>query len=120
MEKYRLIKEEKFLWDLEAGHRYVVEKPRLENDKKSHRVRGYTEANKTWSEGVAAKLWFEYLPNLSTGSDYQINSEISISAALNNIFAIKSAYLLRYDPLPNIGATATTDKLLTTSLVAKF
>jgi putative salt-induced outer membrane protein YdiY len=49
-----------------------------------------------------------------------MNSELSISAALNNVFSMKTGYLLRYDNLPNPGAFAKTDTLLTTALVAKF
>lgn len=118
--KYSLIKEEKFLWNLEAGYRYTIEKPFFGADKKMHYARGYTEVQKLWNESVTTKIWFEYLPNLTTGSDYQMNSELSLSAALNNMFALKTGYLLRYDNLPNPNAVAKTDTLLTTSLVAKF
>lgn len=117
--KYSLKKEPTFLWDVEAGYRYTVEKQLTGTDKKLHYLRGYTEALKLWSEGVSSKLWFEYLPNLTNSTDYQMNTELSITAALNNMFAIKTGYLLRYDNLPNPGA-AKTDTLFTTSLVAKF
>lgn len=118
--RYSLINESKFIWNVEAGYRYTVEKPLISEDKKMHYGRGYTEASKLWSESVSTKLWFEYLPNFTTASDYQMNSELSVTAALNNMFALKSGYLLRYDNLPNPGASAKTDSLLTTSLVAKF
>lgn len=117
--KYSLIKDPKFIWDAEAGYRYTLEKLLIGEEKKLHYLRGYTEATKLWSESVSTKLWFEYLPNLTVASDYQMNSELSITAALNNMFAIKTGYLLRYDNLPNPGA-AKTDTLLTTALVAKF
>lgn len=118
--RYLLIKEPTFTWNAEAGYRYTVEKPILGEDKKMHYGRGFTELMKILSEGVSTKLWFEYLPNFTVGTDYQMNTELSITAALNNMFAIKTGYLLRYDNLPNLGATAKTDTLLTTSLVAKF
>lgn len=117
--KYSIIKELKMLWDAELGYRYTVENQTNDNQKKLHYIRAYTEATKVLSEGVSIKLWFEYLPNLTVGTDYQMNSELSISAALNSIFAIKTGYLLRYDNLPNPGATKT-DTLFTTALVAKF
>lgn len=117
--KYSLKKGPTFIWDVEAGYRYTVEKQLTGVDKKLHYLRGYTEALKLWSEGVSSKLWFEYLPNLTTDTDYQMNSELSVTAALNIMFAIKTGYLLRYDNLPN-PAAAKTDSLFTTSLVAKF
>lgn len=117
--KYSIERGPKFTWDAEAGYRYTVEKQLTGLDKKLHYLRGYTEAVKIWSESVSTKLWFEYLPNLTTGTDYQMNTELSVTAVLNNMFAIKTGYLLRYDNLPNPGAVKT-DTLLTTSLVAKF
>ncbi|MFA6237837.1 MAG: DUF481 domain-containing protein [Bacteriovorax sp.] len=118
--RYSLIKEPKFTWDLEGGYRYTLEKLLSSAEKKLHYGRGYTEANKLWTETFSSKLWFEYLPNFTVGTDYQMNSELSVTAALNNVFAVKTGYLLRYDNLPNPGAVAKTDTLLTTSLVAKF
>ena len=118
--KYALTKEEKFLWNVELGYRYTVENQLSGTSAKLHYIRSYIEAEKKWAEGVTTKLWFEYLPNFTTGSDYQMNSEFSVSAALNNVFSLKSGYLLRYDNLPNPGAVAKTDTLLTTALVAKF
>lgn len=118
--RYSIIKETKFIWDAEAGYRYTIENQIIGVRNKLHYARGYTEATKQWMDGVSTKLWFEYLANLTIGSDYQMNSELSVSAALNNMFALKSAYLLRYDHLLNPGATAKTDTLLTTSLVATF
>lgn len=118
--KYIIFKNEMNDINLELGYRYTLENPMVGENKKSHYTRAYTEASQKWTEGVSTKLWLEYLPNLTTGSDYQINTEASISASLNNVFAIKTSYLLRYDHLPSVGATTKTDSLLTTSLVAKF
>lgn len=118
--KYALVKELKFTWDAELGYRYTKENQLTGQKNNLNYIRAYTETVKTWAEGVSTKLWFEYLPNLTIASDYQMNSELSVSAALNNVFAIKTGYLLRYDHLPNPGAHAKTDTLLTTALVAKF
>lgn len=118
--KYALLKEPKFLWDAELGYRYTKENQLTGQQNNLNYVRAYTEATKLWSEGVSTKLWFEYLPNLTIGSDYQMNSELSVIAALNNVFSLKTGYLLRYDHLPNPGAHTKTDTLLTTALVAKF
>jgi putative salt-induced outer membrane protein len=118
--KYSIAKEPKWLWDAELGYRYTIENQLTGVQHKLNYLRAYTEATKILSAGVSTKFWFEYLPNFTIGSDYQMNSELSISAAINSIFAIKTGYLLRYDNLPNPGAHAKTDTLFTTALVAKF
>jgi putative salt-induced outer membrane protein len=118
--KYIILNEKKLVWNAELGYRHTIENQTSGLEKKLNYLRGYTEAIKNWNETVSTKLWFEYLPNFTIGSDYQMNTELSVSAALNNMFALKTGYLLRYDNLPNPGTAAKTDTLLTTSLVAKF
>ncbi len=118
--KYNIIKEETFYWLAEAGYRYTNEKLNDGSHKYKNSVRAYTETEKKWNPGVSTKYYLEYLPNVKEGKDYQINTELSVSAALTSIFSIKSAYLLRYDHLPAATATTKTDTLLTTALVAKF
>lgn len=118
--KYAILKEPKFLWNGELGYRYTIENQLTGNQNKLHYARAYTEAIKEWTEGVSTKLWYEYLPNFTIGSDYQMNTELSVSAALNKTFSVKSGYLIRYDHLLNPGSHARTDTLFTTALVAKF
>lgn len=118
--KYNIIKEETFYWLAEAGYRYTNEKLNNGSHDYKNSVRAYTETEKKWNPSVSTKYYLEYLPNVKEGKDYQINTELSVSAALTSIFSIKSAYLLRYDHLPAATATTKTDTLLTTALVAKF
>ena len=118
--KYNLIKVETFYWLVEAGYRYTNEKLNNGDHNYKNTIRTYTELEKKWNPSVSTKYFVEYLPNIKEGKDYQINTELSVSAALTNIFSIKSAYLLRYDHLPAATATTKTDTLLTTALVAKF
>ncbi len=118
--KYAIMKELKFLWNGEVGYRYTVENQLTGTQNKMHYARAYTEAIKEWTQGVSTKLWYEYLPNFTIASDYQMNTELSVSAALNRTFSVKSGYLLRYDHLLNPGSHARTDTLFTTALVAKF
>lgn len=118
--KYAIIKELKFLWNGEVGYRYTIENQLRGTQNKLNYARAYTEAIKEWTQGVSSKLWYEYLPNFTIGSDYQMNTELSVSAALNRTFSVKSGYLLRYDHLLNPGSQARTDTLFTTALVAKF
>lgn len=118
--KYNIIKTEMFYWLAEAGYRYTNEKLNDGSHNYKNSVRAYTETEKKWNPSVSTKYYLEYLPNVKEGKDYQINTELSVSAALTSIFSIKSAYLLRYDHLPAATATTKTDTLLTTALVAKF
>jgi putative salt-induced outer membrane protein len=117
--KYNFVKTETFYWLFEAGYRYTNEKFNDGKHEYKNSIRTYTETEKKWNPNVSTKYYVEYIPNLKMGKDYQINTELSLSAALTSVFSIKSAYLLRYDHLPAIGS-ATTDTLLTTALVAKF
>lgn len=118
--KYNIIKEEMIYWLAEAGYRYTNEKYNNGSHDYKNSLRAYTEAEKKWNPSVSTKYFFEYVPNLDESKDYQINTELSVSAALTSIFSIKTAYLLRYDHFPSPGSTTKTDTLLTTALVAKF
>lgn len=118
--KYNIIKEEMFYWLAEAGYRYTNEKLNNGSHDYKNSLRAYTELEKKWNPSVSTKYFLEYVPNMKEGKDYQINTELSVSATLTSVFSIKSAYLLRYDHLPAATATTKTDTLLTTALVAKF
>jgi putative salt-induced outer membrane protein len=118
--KYNIVKEEKFYWFLEAGYRYTNEKRLDGSHVYSNSLRGYTETEKKWNENVSTKYYIEYVPSLDESKDYLINTELSLSAALDSTFSIKSSYLVRYDHLPAPGTSTRTDTLLSTALVAKF
>ena len=118
--KYNITKSDTFYWLVEAGYRYTNEKLNNGTHDYKNSLRAYTETEKKWNPSVSTKYFVEYVPNVKEGKDYQFNTEISLSAALSDIFSIKSAYLLRYDHLPAAGTSTKTDKLLTTALVAKF
>lgn len=118
--KYNIIKEEMFYWLAEAGYRYTNEKLNNGSHDYKNSLRAYTELEKKWNPSVSTKYFLEYVPNIKESEDYQINTELSVSAALTSVFSIKTAYLLRYDHLPAVTATTKTDTLLTTALVAKF
>ncbi|MBC7692709.1 MAG: DUF481 domain-containing protein [Methylotenera sp.] len=117
--KYFFYKEELFTWSAEAGYRYSIEN-RAAGQSKFHYLRAYTEALKGWSKSVSTKAWLEYLPNLTAGQDYKVNGEASVSAALTEIFSIKTAYLVKYEHQPAPPATERTNTWFTTALVAQF
>jgi putative salt-induced outer membrane protein len=117
--KYIIVKEDTMYWNAEAGYRYTIEN-RLTAQVNQSFLRLYTEANRFWTKTFSTKYWLEGLPNLTNSKDYQINTELSASAALNDIFAIKLAYLIKYRNILVGNATVNTDTQYSTSLVAKF
>jgi putative salt-induced outer membrane protein len=54
----------------------------------------------------------EYLPNFQTGADYRITSATSITAPLTTGVAMKAAYLIKFEGLPQPGFVKT-DRTLT-------
>ena len=117
--KYTFVKDDELTWFGELGYRYTYQNLTLLTQK-LHYARLYTEAEKKFSPTVSAKYWVEYLPNFTNTDDWQLNTELSLSAAISSIFSVKSAYLLRYDNVLNSVGLVHTDKTFTTSLVAKF
>ncbi len=57
----------------------------------------------------------EVLPNLEVSEDLRLNSETSLVAPLSKRFAVKLAYVIRYDKLPE-PTFKKTDRLFTTGL----
>jgi putative salt-induced outer membrane protein YdiY len=119
--KYMIYKEEKaWEWFAEAGYRFTREN-RTNGERKSfNKARVYTEVSRQWTETASSKLWVEYLPNFTTRKDWQFNTEFSTTANISSVFALKTAYLLKYDNVINPGARAKRDGVFTTALVAKF
>ena len=66
------------------------------------------------------KWWIEFLPNITTSEAYQLNTELSGSAAISEMFSMKAGYLIKYNNQPPVGAIYKTDSMFTTALVAKF
>jgi len=114
-----LVKDEGFTWLGEGGYRFTKENL-IVVQRNLHYARFYTELEKKVNATVSAKYWVEYLPNFTISNDWQLNTELSLSAALSSVFSIKSAYLIRYDNQVNAVGLVPTDRTLTTSLVAKF
>lgn len=61
----------------------------------------------------------EFLPNLETGADRRINAETSLVAPLSERFAVKVAYTIRFDDLPEPGFVKT-DRILSSGLQVTF
>lgn len=113
-------KEKNFLWFAEAGYRFTHEREVSGIKHDFHKGRLYTEAEKYWAETTSTKLWVEYLPNFSETRSWLLNSEFSVSSALNTVFSVKSAFQVRYNHAPLVTDTIKTDTAFTSSLVAKL
>ncbi len=118
--RYKIMKDPVFSWTAEAGYRYTAQTNVNGSSLNSQFGRVYSEMIYTVSETSSAKLWLEYLPNFSTSENYLANGEASISSALSSLLSLKVAYLLKYNNRPPAPATQYLDRLLTTSLIAKF
>jgi putative salt-induced outer membrane protein len=104
----------------ELGYRYMKETRFDRTQVKSSYGRLYNEWEHKWNGSFSTKYWLEYLPNFSHPNDWQANTELSLSAMMNDVFSLKTGMLIRYDHLPAPGILYKTDSLFTTALVAKF
>lgn len=118
--KYSIVNSERLKWFTEGGYRFTHENQINGKTLDYSLLRLYTEAEKFWSQTVSTKLWVEGLPNLSDSDNWQLNSELSVSAILTSVFSVKSGYLVKYDNQPAANVAKTTDSVFTTTLVAKF
>jgi putative salt-induced outer membrane protein len=117
--KYIIAKTEKYDLLSEAGYRYVHQNNVDQSNTHYNSARLYLEGVYRLNATNSAKLWVEHLPNFDVSEDHQTNAEASLSSAINTVFSLKVAYLMKTDNLPVPGAEKT-DTTLTTALVAKF
>ncbi len=118
--KYRFFDTERTKLFSELGYRYMHE-ARIDDTKAfSQYARLFSEWEHKWNLNFLTRYWVEFLPNISRHNDWQLNSELSMSAVLSKTFSLKTGLLLRYDHLPAPGILYKTDTLFTTALVAKF
>lgn len=125
--KYTFIKDAYLNWFAELGYRYSdvyqgvheVNKIITTENYNANYIRGYTEASNKFNEAVSGKLWFEYLQDTKDSGQSLWNAEASISVAMNKIFSLKSAYLIKHNEgIPSPGKKDTTT--WTTALVATY
>lgn len=72
-----------------------------------------------FSSSVYAQQSIETLPNLEASDDWRLNSETVLVAPLSSKVAIKLAYLLRYDNVPEPGFRKA-DRVFTSALQLAF
>ncbi len=119
--KYVFVKTDELNWFGELGYAYTSTYSGLTPAPNTDRynagnVRVYTEASYKFSPTINTKFWVEHLANLKDSENSQTNYELSVSATLTSIFALKSAYLVNHSHVSG----STDKKTLTTSLVATY
>lgn len=106
----------------EAGYRYSYTQyttaPGI--SAAAHIIRLYVEGSQKIMERTSGRLWVEYLPSVNVPEDYRINIEPSLVSQLNGFLSLKVGYLIKYHNVITAPATTYSDRLFTTSLVAKF
>lgn len=118
--RYSVIKNDVQAWFFELAYRYTAEDRFVAENVYQHKARTYTEWGYKYSETLQWKVWLEYVPNFSDGSDWMMTGEASMTAILTSTFSLKVAYKGLYDNLPANPTLKTYDYITTTSLVAKF
>lgn len=112
-------KEKDLTWFAETGYRFTRENypgsfANLNFLRISSEIENYL------AESLSAKLGVEFLPNLDRWKGYQFNGAASINAAVSSVVSLKTGYELRYNNEPPVGAKAPSDRIFTTSIVAKI
>lgn len=76
-----------------------------------------------WRHGFTSAAYFtqnvEYIPNLKQTEDWRVNTESGLVAPLSAKIALKVAYVIRYDNLPQAGFSEV-DRLFTSGLQITF
>lgn len=111
--------EKDLVWFLEAGYRFTRENY-LSSFKNMNFLRLYTEVEKYFGETMSGKLSLEYLPNITAWKAYQFNGAVSLNTAISSIFSLKNGFEIRYNNDAPAGVKSASDRIFTTSLVAKF
>lgn len=116
---YNLKLNEKTKFKAEAGYRYRREESTTNQTVTQSQGRIYVEGKKKTDNNFSFQTWVEYLPNITTPSDWQVNFEPSFNFNFNSNLALKWGYLGKYDNLP-VQGNKKFDFTYITSLIAKF
>lgn len=120
---YDIIKKEESTLFAEAGYRYTYTMYTTTPegvDASANILRLYVEGTQKVLERTSFRLWVEYLPNFTTPEDYRVNFEPSFVSQLSGFLSLKVGYLVKYHNVIVPPTVAYSDRLFTTSLVAKF
>lgn len=118
--QYTITKTEKTNATIELGYRHTSQKNIVgTKPKDQHQARVYTTVSRQNTKAFFTKMWLEYLPNFTEGTNWQLNVEPSLNFAMSTNLSIKLGYLYKYDNQP-VATLKKYDSQYTTTLIAKF
>jgi putative salt-induced outer membrane protein len=105
--------------DAEAGIAFIQQRNTARVDDSFAAGRSALSYTHRFTEMAVLQQVLELLSNLKTSSDQLLSSETSLSAPMSKRIALKSAYLVRYDNLPEPGFKKS-DRVFTTGIQIVF
>jgi putative salt-induced outer membrane protein len=102
----------------ELGYRYQVEHRVTEQTVIGHILRAYFEMASRLNANWTGLFSIEALPDVKNGEDWMTNVDLAVQSGITSRLALKTSYSFRYDNRP--AGPERIDRVLTTSLVAKF
>lgn len=109
--------------DLEAGVSFIQQRSTDEVSDNVAAARAAAAFKHRFTEKAYFGQAFELLRNLEVGRDYRINTESTIVAPISRTFALKVAYVIRFDNTPQVTAARTfkkTDRTFTSGIQITF
>ncbi|WII71340.1 DUF481 domain-containing protein [Bdellovibrio sp. 22V] len=118
--RYYFIRNDDTSWAGEVGYRYSHVFYILEPSSYDSLVRLYTAyLQNTENRNVAWGIWLEYLPIVSSDTNWQANGEAFVTMMFNQVFALKISYLAMFQDSP-AETVERMEKTFQTTLLARF
>ncbi len=111
----KLLARDRDEWSLELGLGLTQQKGTDSSNVTFASARSATLFKHHFSKTAYFQQGVEFLPNLETSTDYRITSESALVAPISAHIAMKVAYVVRFDNLPETGR-AKEDRILTSGL----
>ncbi|MCC6769967.1 MAG: DUF481 domain-containing protein [Gemmatimonadaceae bacterium] len=102
-------------WTLEAGLALNQQRGTDGTTLNFASVRSATTYKHMFSKSAYFQQGVEFLPSLKVSEDYRVNTESALVAPISSHIAMKVAYVVRFDNLPEVGR-AKNDRIITSGL----
>lgn len=112
---YKLLDTERDQWSVELGLAMNQQLSTTDSTTNFASVRSGSLYKHFFTKTAYFSEGLEFLPNLQTTDDYRINSESALVAPLSSHIAMKLAYVIRFDNVPE-AKHVKTDRILTSGL----
>jgi putative salt-induced outer membrane protein len=111
----KLVTQDSDLWTLELGLALNQQRGTDGSTLNFSSVRSATMYKHLFTKTAYFQQAVEFLPSLKVSEDYRVNSESALVAPLSSHIAMKVAYVIRFDNLPEAGRRKN-DRILTSGL----